>query len=66
MYMCIHAQGQNSPKPLRLKAFKTFSIFFEKSIDIRFPRVYIGYNERGTTKQRLNRKAVVSGVYLEN
>ena len=48
--MCIHAQGQNSPKPLRLRRYKTFSNFFEKSIDIRFPRVYIGYNERGTTK----------------
>ena len=40
----------NSPKLLRLKAFKTFSNFFEKSIDIIPRRVYIGYNERGAAK----------------
>jgi hypothetical protein len=50
---------------LRLKAFKTFSKNFGKGVDIIPRRVYIGYNERGTTKQRLNRTAVVSGVNLE-
>ena len=60
--------GQNSPKLLRLKAFKTFSKkFCKKGLTFVFPGCILVTTEGGTaqTGKRSNRKAEVSGVHLE-